>query len=122
MAETGAFGCAMGWFFRECRTRLNHYCTSWNVDSFHMKPGGTCGHPPKPKTRDTSSNFVWSISRMLSVHSTICERNGPFVVVRAVTGWVVFLCVAFGFACGPLLWGRLAAFAARMSQSLVAAS
>ena len=45
-----------------------------------------------------------------------------FIVVGGLTGWVVFLCVAFGFAFGPLLWGRLAAFSARLSQSLVAPS
>ena len=40
---------------------------------------GTCSHPPRPKTPDTSSNFVWSFLRMLSTHSTRFERNGPLL-------------------------------------------
>ena len=69
--EESAFGCrhvvkkhkrahVVVWkrFFCEWGTLLNRCWTSWNVDCLHVKPGGTRGHPPKPKTPDTWSNFV----------------------------------------------------------------
>jgi hypothetical protein len=41
-----------------------------------------------------------------------------YVVATGLLAWYSFKCVAFGLACGPLLWGRLAALAARLAQAI----
>ena len=43
-----------------------------------------------------------------------------YVVASGTNFWVAYNSVAFGLACGPLLWGRLAAFAGRSGQALFA--
>ena len=49
------------------------------------------------------------------------EQEKKYVVVKGADGFYYLMqCVAFGLACGPLLWGRLAAAAMRISQSTVA--
>ncbi len=48
------------------------------------------------------------------------EQEKKFVVVKGADQcYYLMQCVAFGLACGPLLWGRLAAAAMRISQSTV---
>ena len=41
-----------------------------------------------------------------------------YVVAAGLLAWFSFKCVAFGLACGPLLWGRLAALAAILAQAV----
>lgn len=48
----------------------------------------------------------------------IADQERQFVVARGSFSWYVFRCVAFGLASGPILWGRLAAAAARFGQSM----
>ena len=50
----------------------------------------------------------------------IREGERRHVVARGSKHFVAFKCVAFGLACGPLLWGRLAASAARFAQAIFA--
>ena len=48
------------------------------------------------------------------------SQEKKYVVVKGADGFYYLMqCVAFGLACGPLLWGRLAAAAMRISQSAV---
>ena len=42
------------------------------------------------------------------------------MVARGSNDWFVYRCVAFGLASGPLLWGRIAASAARFAQATFA--
>ena len=48
----------------------------------------------------------------------IAENERRHVIARGSSSFYVFRCVAFGLACGPLLWGRLAAFASRFTQAI----
>ena len=75
---------------RECGTRLDRWWTSWNTDSLHMKPGGTCGHLPKRKAPDTSLFFVVDFKDAFCTLHTLREE-WPFVVVRGLTRCVVLL-------------------------------
>ena len=48
----------------------------------------------------------------------IKEAERTYVTAKGLDYWVCFLVVAFGLACGPLLWGRLAALANRLAQAM----
>ena len=48
----------------------------------------------------------------------IRENERKYVTAKGTDSWVSFMVVAFGFACGPLLWGRLAASACRLAQAM----
>ena len=48
----------------------------------------------------------------------VSENERKHVIARGSSSFYVFRCVAFGLACGPLLWGRLAAFASRFTQAI----
>jgi len=48
----------------------------------------------------------------------IAEEERKYVVARGCKDWYAFKCVAFGLASGPLLWGRHAALASRLGQSV----
>ena len=47
----------------------------------------------------------------------LLEHERKYVVVKGVSNWYVFRSVAFGLTSGPLLWGRLAAAVARLTQA-----
>jgi hypothetical protein len=50
----------------------------------------------------------------------LLEAERKYVVCKGLDGrYYIMRCVCFGLACGPLLWGRLAAAAMRLAQSAV---
>ena len=50
----------------------------------------------------------------------LAEEDRKHVVIKGTRSWFVFKCVAFGLACGPVLWGRLAAAGGRLAQAVFA--
>ena len=113
LARTGALGCAREWFI--CGgTQLNRYWTCWNIDSLHMKPGGTCGHSSLDANDARHFLEFCVVSRMLAAHPTLFERSGLWLwYVVSLDGWCFSLSVPFCFV------GRLAAFAPRFAKSRV---
>ena len=79
-------------------------------------------HPVLPRVADLASGSVdlfeawaghWTESRRL-VDEFAPDGEG---VVKDVSNWYVFRSVPFGLTSGPLLWGRLAAAVARLTQA-----
>ena len=90
--------------FRECGTRLNRCWTHWNIDSLHMKPSGTCGYHPKPKTPRHFVEFSVVDFQGCLLHSTLFEKSGLLLwYVVSLDGWCFFFSAAFCLTSEPLL-------------------